>query len=492
MNCNKMEDQLIDYLLNILNHEDRGKLDSHLGSCLKCQQKLESFKKAWILLEKWKPFISPSDLRQIKQEVMDNIRAQNLIEEKSSKESFISTIESEKRKAQIGRQKTSKVLIWKTIINNKIIASATAAAIVIGILLGVNFINKLSVPGVVWGQLVERIENIDFYTYRTRSISLDIHGTFVGQQTSHFYVWKDGFRMDRHFPWINYDIIQYTSWLDKTFISVHPEIKKYTRTLLTDEYINRMHFREDPRLSIKMFMSYNYTKLGRKIVDGQEAEGIEINDPKFGKFGFEGCIAQIWVNVDTNLPVLLELEGTSGHGIVETKVISENFKWNGEYDESIVEPDLSEYSLVAEVESIPVNEESVVLALHKFSELVNGKYPSSLANSSATVEIIMTYLKIHKEKMGTGFLFWQEEDFDWEGYTALHSLLNTTCTFYAELFNTDKEIVYHGEKVTADDSDLPLMRWKITDDKYRVLFGDLSVEDVSEEQLTELEEALNR
>jgi hypothetical protein len=39
--------------------------------------------------------------------------------------------------------------------------------------------------------------------------------------------------------------------------------------------------------------------------------------------------------------------------------------------------------------------------------------------------------------------------------------------------------------------DLPLIRWRITDDEFRVIFADLRIEDVSEDELIGLEEALN-
>ena len=146
--------------------------------------------------------------------------------------------------------------------------------------------------------------------------------------------------------------------------------------------------------------------------------------------------------------------------------------------------------LVAEVEIMPMNEESTIKALRRFSQVADGKYPRRLSQTNNLINSL--YYKLFKERMGKGFLFWEEDGFDWEGYISLHSQLITAGMFYAELFNTDKEVAYYGEKVTADDLDLPLMRWKIADDKYIVISGDLSIEDVSSEQLAELESALNK
>jgi hypothetical protein len=59
--------------------------------------------------------------------------------------------------------------------------------------------------------------------------------------------------------------------------------------------------------------------------------------------------------------------------------------------------------------------------------------------------------------------------------------------FYMALIQDQKEPVYYGETVGPDDVEAVLLRWKISDEKYRVIFGDLSALDVTAEQLAELE-----
>jgi len=59
--------------------------------------------------------------------------------------------------------------------------------------------------------------------------------------------------------------------------------------------------------------------------------------------------------------------------------------------------------------------------------------------------------------------------------------------FYMMLTQEKKEPVYYGETVGPDDVEAVLLRWKISDDQYRVIFGDLSAMDVTAEELKELE-----
>ena len=66
-----------------------------------------------------------------------------------------------------------------------------------------------------------------------------------------------------------------------------------------------------------------------------------------------------------------------------------------------------------------------------------------------------------------------------------------SCLFYTELVKQDKNAAYYGDTVTADDVDAVLMRWRISDDEYRVIFGDLTAENVFAERLAELERQIS-
>ena len=62
--------------------------------------------------------------------------------------------------------------------------------------------------------------------------------------------------------------------------------------------------------------------------------------------------------------------------------------------------------------------------------------------------------------------------------------------FYGLLQSDKKDPAYYGKTVTPKDVDKVLMRWKVSDNEYRVIFGDLHAETVTPEKLAELEKAL--
>lgn len=103
---------------------------------------------------------------------------------------------------------------------------------------------------------------------------------------------------------------------------------------------------------------------------------------------------------------------------------------------------------------------------------------------------------------------WQEQHKKWQEQVELQSeqmekrvgqldetrnkfmpIISTT-TFYMLLTGEKKEPAYYGNVVTPQDTDKVLMRWRISDKEYRVVFGDLHAESVSPERLAQLEGAM--
>lgn len=58
---------------------------------------------------------------------------------------------------------------------------------------------------------------------------------------------------------------------------------------------------------------------------------------------------------------------------------------------------------------------------------------------------------------------------------------------YEHLVQQGKEVVYYGGSIDPQDSNAVLMQWKLSNDKYRVVFADLREETVSAEDLIKLQ-----
>jgi hypothetical protein len=278
---------------------------------------------------------------------------------------------------------------------------------------------------------------------------------------------------------------QYMLLAEGVIISVLPEQKRYMRIALTDELREKMQRQgNDPREMIRAFMSAEYTELGRDVIDGVKVEGIETTDPNVYGGVFENFVARLWVDVETDLPVQMEMEMQmeTGARLMHMSTVMDGFEWDIELDQAIFEPNIpADYTLMADMELPGQNEGSVVQGLRIFAQIADGRYPSSMTMTAVMKEAgnVLKSMGIDKDKEPT-----PEQT---QKMTKKMMLLQAPYIFYAQLVQENKDPAYYGDKVTSNDVDAVLMRWKVSDDLYRVIFGNLTTENVSAERLAELE-----
>ena len=371
--------------------------------------------------------------------------------------------------------------IWRIIMKSRITKLATAAVVIIAVLIGINqFGGSLDMASVAWGDVVEKVGQIESFIFQHKMSIKGMagvpEGTTVNLESVVYVSQGYGIRRDMHLGEKTISIA-YVPLSGTIITEVIPPMKKYIKASMTEEQIRKMHEEINPTGMIKEFISFEHTELGREIIDGVEAEGIEVDDPKFLAVMFENAKGRLWVDVETDLPVRVEVEGVSGGGVVETKIVAYEFDWNAELEPSVFEPNIpDDYALHGEID-LSDNEGAAVKGLRMFAELVSGQYPSNLDLMTASLEAS----KAVQAKMA--------DDPNWDPNIPIskEDLEKTTsiqaaCRFYAKLVKDDKDVVYYGEKVTPEDADMVLLRWKISNNEYRVIFADLTAENVTAEQ----------
>jgi len=146
-------------------------------------------------------------------------------------------------------------------------------------------------------------------------------------------------------------ISTYTLRAEKILVSVMRPMKKYAQHPLDEEALRQMD-RMGPKQIVKRFTSLKYRELGRKVIDGLEAEGIEVNDPKIlsgDNFPIDSLVARLWVNGATDLPILLEVEIIGNGGSLEIKTVMDQFQWNVPLDADEFEPNIpDDYTVLEE------------------------------------------------------------------------------------------------------------------------------------------------
>jgi len=273
----------------------------------------------------------------------------------------------------------------------------------------------------------------------------------------------------------------------KTKILIRPKQKKYSRTEFEDMEDMFEGLQEDPRTSwIKEILESKYESLGRSTVDSIEVEGFQ----KRWDEGTPG-VYTIWVDVKTRLPVRSE-EDNMGTGKMTTRIVMRDFQWDILVDAAEFEPAIpDDYTRLA---GIPVKmpaatEENAIKGLKLYADL-SANYPvtpnwSDNHEWSALEKSETPAAKRFKEET-KGLTKDEKADRLADTLMPMHGLGR----FCIRLIREGKDSKYYGKTVNPKDADKVLMRWKVSDNEYRVIFGDLHAETVSREKLAELEKAL--
>jgi hypothetical protein len=377
-------------------------------------------------------------------------------------------------------------IILEFLAKNQITRLAAAAVIVIAVLFALNIIGNGG--GVAWAEVLDNIQKVGAFAYRMKlnmigmldekeSVELEAQAWVSEENGIRANTYREGKLRTKG----------YLSISDQVAVTVIPGQKAYLRMTLTDELFQKIQKEFcDPRKLLEEFMKYEYAELGRSTIDGIEVEGIECRDPKIARGVAEGIagdmidnvVARLWAAVENDLPVKFQIEVFTEDGEKALDMLAYGYQWDIELEPKVFEPDIpDDYKLVADVE-LSADEESVVEGLAFFAEYAGGRYPSDMSAMTMARELRAALLA----RFG-GEPPWPPKP----GDESRAMSLEMSIRFSAGLVMEDKDFAYYGGKVTAEFPHAVLMRWKIEDDKYRIIFGDLTARDVSAGELAQLE-----
>jgi hypothetical protein len=234
--------------------------------------------------------------------------------------------------------------------------------------------------------------------------------------------------------------------------------------------------------------------LGQSTLEGIKVEGFQTTDPKYHGGMLGSLDVKLWVDVQTKLPVRMEI-ASQYKDRSKRHMVVQDFQWDIIVDAREFEPNIPQdyTSMTSEPITIPaMDEQSAINGLRLFLEKT-GTYPEELS-----MKLLMEHMKdlidpnMIKEmqpikKNGKNVPSPELMQKYLDAFKPITGLMG----FYASLVREEgKDPAYYGKVVTPDDTDQVLMRWKISDTEYRVIFGDLHTETVSPEVLAELEKTL--
>ena len=126
---------------------------------------------------------------------------------------------------------------------------------------------------------------------------------------------------------------------------------------------------------------------------------------------------------------------------------------------------------------LSLSEEDLIRGLTFFLEFSDGRYPSRMEAKTTLPETEALW----KAKYGKSGLNTEKTK------EQIHDIFFASA-FYDKLVREKKDVAYYGDKVTVEDSDKVLMRWKIRNNEYRVVFGNLTIRNMNTEELVKIEQ----
>jgi hypothetical protein len=221
-------------------------------------------------------------------------------------------------------------------------------------------------------------------------------------------------------------------------------------------------------------------------------EGFQTTDPGYAG-GIMGEVdVKIWVDVKTQLPVRSEMD-MQILDEMHMHIVVDDFQWDVSVDASEFEPVVPDdyTSLTDGPFKMPaMDEETAVQGLKLFADL-SGAYPEKLdlmTLISQVGELTAKDLPSAKELREQG----KELDMKARTQAMMDTMrpIQGLGMFHMLLVQDKKDPAYYGDIVTPEDEDRVLMRWKVSDSEYRVIFGSLRAETVTADVLAELENSL--
>jgi hypothetical protein len=218
---------------------------------------------------------------------------------------------------------------------------AAAAAVVFAVLLGLNFIEMPSTNSVAWARIPDRVAGVETFVFDlTIRVGASESGEAAEAHTARwaFYVSEEyGFRMDI------YGDGNVVSWYvppeGDTLTTVIPAEKTWFSAPIPAEQRGKMPEEyKDPADYVRRFLERPYRELGRTVIDGIEVEGVEVSDPPTDGEKLQNAVGRMWVDVQTELPVRIQIVGTAGANAVEWQM---DFRWAEDVDPAVFEPNIT-------------------------------------------------------------------------------------------------------------------------------------------------------
>jgi len=425
MNCTECKEILVAYVEGLLEESQKQTVAEHLKDCSACRAEANELTQLRDRLVKNGKVLAQSDLED---DVMNQIVREQNVRLKTA------------NKAGAGLK------LRRIIMKSPITKMAAAAVIIIAVLIGINPFKST----VTFAQVIEPILNartviFDFIIGEEKSSPV-MHEIVVGTRIRRTISNIKGMTqiIDLESGKI---LVLNDGAKTATYIDIKGPLQERTRGYI--EFVRKV--------LMELNDSQNVEKLGEQEIDGQKAIG----------FAGPNEEVKIWADPKTAVPIRVELR------LGQLFVIFKNFKFDEPIDDSLVSMNVPPgYTEETEVDFTGATEQDFIESLRIWAEvLLDGRFPEAVGT-----ENYMKQMPLIGEKLAQSGL--SEDEAAKLGMTLPRGM------FFLQLLETEGKYHYAGKGVKLGDADKAIFWYQPEGSTtYRVIYGDLSVKDVSPENL---------
>jgi hypothetical protein len=430
MNCAECKEILVAYLEGLLAEPQKQAVTEHLKDCRSCQAEVKQLTSLQERLVSNGRTVAQSDLEN---DVMNQIvREQNV-------------------RLKAARKATAGLKLRRLIMRSSITKMAAAAVIIIAVLIGMYFVGNPFAATVTFAKVIEPILN-------ARTVILDL---IIGAEETNPLMHEIvvGSRIRRtisNLPNMT-QIIDLESGkmlaLDtegKTafYVDIQGSLQERTRS-----YIESVR-----QVIIKL--QDNYEELGEQEIDGQKAIGFVARGPNEE--------VKVWADPKTALPIRIELR------IGQMFAILKNFQFDVPIEDSLISMDVpSGYTLKqTKFDLSGATEQDFVESLRIWAEVLQGgTFPEAIGTENA-----MKQMPLFTERLAQ--LNLPEDEATEKAMRFARGML------FHQILDSQGKWHYAGQGVKLGDASKAIFWYQPKgSETYRVIYGDLSVKDVTPENL---------
>jgi hypothetical protein len=430
MKCTEIKELLVAYVEGLLEDSEQQVVEEHLKDCSACRAELQELKNLQDRLETNGKALAQSNLEK---DVMNQV------------------IREQNTRLKAASRATQALKIRRTIMKSPVTKIAVAAAvIIIAVLIGINPFGNT----VTWAQVIEPILNA-----RTVIFDLIIGSEDSGMVSHEIVVGSRIRRTMSNMP--NMTLI--IDMDDSKMLGLDTVGKTAIYTDISGDLgdMTRCYIKF-VRQIISQLQEGQVEQLGEQEIDGQKAVLF------VGKGHNEEV--KIWADPKTACPIRVEAQIGQDYSFV-----MKDFEFDADVDESLVSMEVpAGYTQKKnDIALGNATEEDFVESLKIWAKIIgDGKFPDAIGTEATMQQMPTLVQKVTAMQVS-------EEEGTKIGMSFAKGML-----FHQMLDNQGRDWNYAGSGVKLGDASKPVFWYRPQgSDTYRVIYGDLSVKDVSPEDL---------